>query len=213
MRFERLLQVAGDEPLFTSGLLLAGDVNERDVRRQLSRWTAAGRIVELRRGLYALSRPYAKVRAHPFLVANMLVPGSYVSLQSALAHHGLIPEYVPAVTSVGAARPGRWETPLGAFELRHVRPALLFGYSREEVLPGQHAFVARPEKALLDLVHLTPGGHETAFLDGLRLQNLSKLDLPDLRRLAAVAGMPKWKRAAAAVAALSRNEEREYEDA
>ena len=107
----------GDEPVFDAGLLLAGEVDPADVRRQLSRWTAAGRLYQVRRGLYALAPPFQKVRPHPFLVANRLVQGSYVSCQSALAHYGLIPEYVPVVTSVAAARPGRWETPLGSLSV------------------------------------------------------------------------------------------------
>lgn len=64
----------GDEPVFEAGLLLAGDVDPSDVRRQLSRWVNAGRLYQLRRGLYALAPPFQKIRPHPFLVANRLVP-------------------------------------------------------------------------------------------------------------------------------------------
>ena len=42
---------------------------------------------------------------------------------------------------------------------------------------------ATPEKALLDLVHLTPGADSPAYLRELRLQNLERLDLGELRRL------------------------------
>ena len=80
----------GDEPVFETGLLLAGDVDPVDVRRQLSRWTAAGYLYQVRRGLYALAPPYRKVEPHPFLAANRIVRPSYVSLQSALAFHGFI---------------------------------------------------------------------------------------------------------------------------
>ncbi len=121
MKFERLLETVGDEPVFEPGLLLAGDVDPADVRRQLSRWVEAGRLYQLRRGLYALAPPYQKVKPHPFLVANRLVRGSYVSLQSALAHCGLIPEYVPVTTSVTTSRPARWDTPLGIYDFRHIQ--------------------------------------------------------------------------------------------
>jgi predicted transcriptional regulator of viral defense system len=100
MEFTRLIEIVGDEPVFETALLLAGDVDPADVRRQLSRWTRAGRLYQLRRGLYALAPPFQRVKPHPFLVANRLVRASYVSLQSALAHHGLIPEVVPVTTSV-----------------------------------------------------------------------------------------------------------------
>ncbi|NJM42531.1 MAG: hypothetical protein HC853_18225 [Anaerolineae bacterium] len=44
------------------------------------------------------------------------------------------------------------------------------GYVRHEVAPNQFAFVAQAEKALLDLIHLQPGGDAPAYLSELRLQ-------------------------------------------
>ena len=44
MEFTELLGIVGSEPVFETGLLLAGDVNPADIQRQLSRWTAAGRL-------------------------------------------------------------------------------------------------------------------------------------------------------------------------
>ena len=76
MKFDALLEVVESEPVFETGWLLAGDIDPADVRRQLSRWVRAGRIVQLRRGLYALAPPFRKAIPHPFLVANRLVPGS-----------------------------------------------------------------------------------------------------------------------------------------
>jgi predicted transcriptional regulator of viral defense system len=207
MEFQRLLEIVGDEPVFETTLLLVGDVNPANVRRQLSRWTQAGRLYQLRRGLYALAPPFQKVKPHPFLVANRMVRGSYVSLQSALAHYGLIPEGVPVVTSVSAARPARWDTPLGSYEFRHVKTDLLRGYRLAELGGGQSAFVAAPEKALLDLIYLQPGGDTLAYLQELRLQNLDGLDLDKLEKQAQ---RPKLRRAAALVADLARSEA-EYE--
>jgi predicted transcriptional regulator of viral defense system len=84
MEFSSFLEIVGDEPVFETGLLLAGDVDHSDVRRQLSRWTKAGRLYRLRRGVYTLAPPYQKTRPHSFVVANALVRGSYVSLQAPL---------------------------------------------------------------------------------------------------------------------------------
>ena len=52
-----------------------------------------------------LGKPIGRVSAHPFVVANALKKASYVSLQSALSHYGMIPEYVPVTTSVTTRRP------------------------------------------------------------------------------------------------------------
>jgi len=211
MEFSRLLEIVGDEPVFETGLLLAGDLDPANVRRQLSRWTRTGRIYQLRRGVYALAPPFQKVNPHPFLVANRLVRGSYVSLQSALAYHGLIPEAVPATTSVTAIRPARWDTPLGVYEYRHVKKELLFGYQWTEVGNDQRAFVATAEKALLDLVHLQPGGDAPEYLRQLRLQNLERLDLDQLYSHATRAESPKLHRAADRIIELAEAEAKEYE--
>lgn len=212
MKFDELVTVVGDAPVFEAGLLLAGDVNPADVRRQLSRWVAAGRLYQVRRGLYALAPPFRKVTPHPFLVANRLVHGSYVSCQSGLAHHGLIPEYVAMVTSVTAARPGRRQTPLGVYQFRHVTAELVYGYRLTDVADGQQAFVATPEKALLDLIYLQPGGDERSYLQELRLQNLETLDLGVLQHQAERAGSAKLKRAVTVVARLAQGEADEYHE-
>jgi predicted transcriptional regulator of viral defense system len=196
MKWQALLALVADEALFASALLLAGDVSAAQVRLQLSRWVKTGRLLQLRRGLYALAPTWRKLEPHPFLIANQLQRGSYVSLQSALAFYGVIPEHVPTVTSVGPGRPETVRTPLGAFQFSHLAQTLLFGYSRVEIAPRQFAFVASPEKALLDLVHLTPSADSAEYLQELRLQNPASISLATLDGLAQRSRKPKLTRAA-----------------
>lgn len=196
MKWEALLALVAGEPVFPSALLLAGEVSTAQVRLQLSRWVKAGRLLQLRRGFYALAPTWRKVEPHPFLVANRLQRGSFVSLQSALAFHGVIPEHVPVVTSVGPGRPETVHNPLGAFQFNHLTGRLFFGYSRMEVAARQFAFVASPEKALLDLIHLTPGADSKDYLGELRLQNPEAMNLSMLDELARRSGKAKLLRAA-----------------
>jgi predicted transcriptional regulator of viral defense system len=202
MKFADLLAFTAKLPFFETGLLLAGAVVPADVRRQLSRWVQAGRVIQLRRGMYTLAAPFQQTPPHPFLIANSLLPGSYISLQSALAYHGLIPEYVAQTLSVTTQRPSHWRNPMGDFRFQHLAPHLFFGYQQMTFTPGQEAFIAFPEKALLDLVHLTPEGDDPLYLDGLRLQNLERLDSQLLQQLASRAGKPKWMRAASRIVAM-----------
>jgi predicted transcriptional regulator of viral defense system len=213
MDFEQLLNLLGDIPVFESALLLAGDIRPQAVRLQLTRWTRSGRLIQLRRGLYVVAPPYQKVKPHPFLVANLLQRASYISLQSALAFHGIIPETVPATLSVTTGRPRRWETPLGVFEFRHIQPGLLSGYRMTELQSsgsGQQALVATPEKALLDLVYLQPGGDSPGYLGGLRLQALERLDPDELRRQAGFFNSPKLNRAVKIIIRLAREVTQEF---
>ena len=126
MNFGELVEIVADEPLFKTGLLLAGEVDAANVHRQLSRWTSSGRRWQLRRGLYALAPPWRKHRSHPFLVANRLAPGSYVSGLSALAFVRAIPEHVAEVTSCTGGRPRTYHTPLGRFSFRCLKAGLRF---------------------------------------------------------------------------------------
>ena len=209
MKFHELAEIVSDEPLFETGLLLAGAVDPADLHRQLSRWTRTGRIQQLRRGLYALAPPWRKQTPHPFLVANRLAPGSYVSGLSALAFAHVIPEHVAEVTSVTTGRPHVRRTPLGRFSFRHVKLGLLFGCRHVDLGQGRHAFVAVPEKALLDLVHLHPGGDDEAYLRELRL-DFDALQLDVLGAFAERTAMPKLARAAERIRRLAR-EAPEYE--
>jgi predicted transcriptional regulator of viral defense system len=203
MEFSELVDIVGDEPVFESGLLLAGAADPRLISMQLSRWKKAGKLCQLRRGLYTLAPPFQKIQPHPFLLANRLVPASYVSLQSALAYYGMIPEHTPVTTSVTTGRPGRRDTPLGVFDFIHLQASLFAGFDFIDVSDSQQAFVASPEKALLDLVYITPGGDRRAYLQELRLQDLDRLDLDALEGLARQMGKPKLLRAAAEVRRLA----------
>jgi hypothetical protein len=198
-----LVEIVDDEPVFETGFLLAGDVDPADVKRQLCRWVRSGRLHQLRRGLYALAAPYRKVKPHPFLVANRLVRGSYVSMQSALSYHGLIPEYVPVITSVTTGRPQRRENVFGSFEYHHLRTGLLTGYRLEKLGGGQEALVAAPAKALADLVHLVPGADSRDYLSELRLQNLEKIEAAELLEHSVLGERPKLRRAFRHLAALA----------
>lgn len=210
MEFTELLKIVQDEPVFETGLLLSGNTNPREIHRQLSRWRQAGKIYQLRRGLYCLAPPFQKIYPHPFLVANRLRPGSYVSLQSALAYFGMIPEYVPVTTSITTSRPAQWDTPVGVFDFRHIQVDFFDGYRFVDLGENQRAFIATPEKALLDLVYLEPGGDTHDYLTELRLNNLEQLDWQLLERLARKIEKPKLTRAMTVIRELAE-EEAEFE--
>jgi len=199
MKFEDLLSIVEDEPVFETSLLLSGNVDPVDVRRQLSRWAGNGRVNQLRRGLYTLAAPYRKVKAHPFVVANRMVRPSYVSLQSALGFHGLIPESVPVTTSITTGRPGEFSTPLGIFVFRHVRTPLFQGFREVEMGDRQPAFVATAEKALLDLLYLEKSSDSEAYLGELRLEMDDGFDLDEFERLSQMFRSPKVRRAVTGV--------------
>lgn len=202
MKWAELLQIVGREPVFHSSVLMAGGIDPADLGRQLSRWVRSGNLVQLRRGLYALSERHQKTRPHPFLVANRLKRASYVSLQSALEFHGLIPEYVPSVTSATTGRPEELVISFGTFMYKHIKKELFTGYRTVDVGEGQSAFIATPEKALLDLLYLTPRSDNPDYLRELRLQNTEILNRKLLLDFAERSRSKKLLRAARMLAEL-----------
>ena len=204
MQFGDLLATVRDLPVFRSSFLLAGNRDPADVRRQLARWTRAGRVVQLRRNVYLLGQPWRRIEPHPFVVANALQRPSYVSLQSALAYHGMIPEAAPVTTSVTTGRPLTCSTALGAFTFRRLGHRAFFGYREVAVLHDQAALIATPAKALLDLVYLTPGGEAPEYLESLRLDALDAVPARDLLACARCWDKPKIRRAVAQLLRMKR---------
>ena len=202
MNFAELLAIVEDEPVFETGWLMTGQPANSGLHAQLSRWTRAGRLHQLKRGLYALAPPYRKVIADPFVIANRLMPGSYVSTHSALAFAGAIPEYVTATTSCGPGRPHVRGTPLGRHIFQRLRPEMLdlsaggaAGYRQVELARNQRALVAAPEKALLDLAYLTAGADDPRWIEEMRL-NYETIDPEFLIALAMASRKPKLLRCA-----------------
>ncbi len=194
MKWHELLEKVSHEPLFKTSLLAAGE-NMVQLRLQLSRWVKQGKIIQLQRGLYTLAPPYGKNTPQLFVIANALKPASYVSLQSALAYYNLIPEYVPEITSVTTQRPETIQTPLGKFTFRHIKKSLFWGFKYLDLTYQQFAFVAEPEKALFDLIYLTPDANHYHYLKELRLQHLDTFRLDLFKQYGAKSHSPKLHKA------------------
>jgi predicted transcriptional regulator of viral defense system len=180
MKLEELADRVPGNGLFRSGQILSGYPQPAHVRRQLDRWVKNGRVIQLRRGVYLLQKPYVSSNAHPFAVANTLKKASYVSLQSALSYYGMIPEYVPATTSVTTERPEEYDTQVGRFQFRHISPKRFFGFEENELSPNQQVLMATPAKALVDLLYLTPHCDNPEYLRELRLHEPDGFDRESL---------------------------------
>ncbi|MDP2300418.1 MAG: type IV toxin-antitoxin system AbiEi family antitoxin domain-containing protein, partial [Actinomycetota bacterium] len=154
MKRQELAEIVAQEPMFTTGMLLGPGIDSANIRKQLSRWVAQGLVVQLRRGLYVLGDEHRRIEPHPYEISNRLAPGSYVSLETVLGEMGLIPEAVVVTTAVTTGKQGVVRTRFGQFLYQHVKGALFWGYEAREIAPGRTAFVALPEKALLDMAYL-----------------------------------------------------------
>jgi hypothetical protein len=112
-------------------------------------------ILRLKPGLFVLNAPYRKSEPHPYILAASLHSPSHISLQSALAYHGLIPEAVYQVSSVTLSRSRQFSTPLGVFTFQTVKTRLpRAGVEALEISRNAWAFIATPLRAIADLLYL-----------------------------------------------------------
>ena len=183
MRIEGFIQKVQGLPIIDTGVLLAGQKNSTAVKVQISRWAKSGKLLQLKRGIYALAPAYRKIQPVEYYIASVLKHPSYVSLEKALEFHGLIPEAVHVYTSLTTKRPTRFTTPLGIFDYRHIQVSLFWGY-RPLTIDRQTFFMANPEKAILDLIYLNDIRVSLEYLNELRLQNYEQIDLGRLEQYA-----------------------------
>jgi predicted transcriptional regulator of viral defense system len=138
-----------------SELLGGGDARRYGL---VNRALKDGSLIRLKRGVYTLAKAHRSAPMHPFAVAQALLPGSYISFESALAYHGWIPEAVLVTASV---TPGRktLEIPATEFGSFKYHPLAIADYRflsgvERVTFDKLTAFVAKPLRALMDLVAL-----------------------------------------------------------
>jgi predicted transcriptional regulator of viral defense system len=161
--------------VFDYQVLLDALAGYRKPRDRITRLLASGAIVRLKKGLYCFGEAFRKEPLSREYLANLIYGPSYVSLEYALSHHGLIPERVETVTSVTTRRSRDFDTPFGTFSYRMLKgPRYAVGAILETAAKTPF-LVASPEKALADKVWT-----DKRF-SGLRLSDYDAYLYDDLR--------------------------------
>jgi len=159
--------------------------------RNLVNWQKKGYLIRLRNGLYTFAAQ-ANKEQDLFVVANRLYEPSYVSLESALSWHGVIPEGVYSVESVATRKTNCFITPIARFNYRTIKSELFFGYDilQSEKSPFRMATL---EKAILDFYYLNPNVVSAIDLQSLRwsLVAIAQVDFQQLADFAKLFNTPK----------------------
>jgi len=116
----------------------------------MRRLAKSGLVTPMRKGLWALAE-----RPDPLALTEYVTAPypSYVSLQTALYQHGMIDQIPSMIFVVSLARSARIETGLGTYSVHHVQPGFFDGF---QSLPDSGIKLALPEKALVDVLYLSP---------------------------------------------------------
>jgi predicted transcriptional regulator of viral defense system len=152
---------------------------------RLSEWKRKGYITALRKGYYIFTDIELTHYIH-FLIANRLYTPSYISLETALSYHNLIPEIVYAYMSVTTRLPKQFHNDCGVYSYRQIKQDAYRGYELLSIPNHRRKVkIATLEKALLDYLYHHP---ELATPDdflSLRLNEevLNQLDSERLQTL------------------------------
>lgn len=129
--------------------------NHKSVHNKICEQEESGRIIRLKRGLYVVSPKVSGKLLSMELIANHIYGPSYVSMETALRHYGLIPETVYLTRSITTKHSRTFDNSLGRFEYIQC-PKESFSIGIRQEINGNSAFlIASPEKALCDLIAYT----------------------------------------------------------
>lgn len=134
---------------------------------QLTLWQKQKYITKIRGGVYVFND--IKNKINPWELSAVVVEPSYISLETVLSRHSLVPEMVFATTCITTKNTRSHQTYLGTMSYRHIQPDLFFGYyvERDTFRPYN---IAYPEKALLDFFYLNPQYKDQDHIEGLRIE-------------------------------------------
>lgn len=144
---------------------LRGFANQRV---KIARLLESGELISLRRGLYASRRDL-----DPHCLAGPMYGPSYISFETALAWHGMIPEGVKEILSATMKRSASFENDFGRFRYFNV-PKAIYPTGIQRIVDADLPFlIASPTKSLADSIAREPGFRSMAnvarWMDGMRI--------------------------------------------
>jgi len=176
LKFLEHIQNSHLKPMFSEEelRLLFSDQEPYFIHNGISRNLKSGKLLKLRRGLYLLSDQSSSVSR--LSIANHLYSPSFVSFESALSYHGLIPEAVYTMTSAFPLnKKKQFETSTGVYSFEY-SPAFSFFLGVEKNADG--VLMASPLRALFDLVSIRRKNYRTL----VEMEGDLRIDLDQLQK-------------------------------
>lgn len=150
-------------------------------RNKIQSLCRSGEIIRVRKGLYVPGNRVA-TRIDPLVLSGLVYGPSYVSRESALAWHGLIPEAVDEITCMTSKRAKLFRTPVGRFSYVPINEGAFPIGILLETGQGGSWFMAEPEKAICDRIAQVKGLHTMRDVPDL-LQDDLRISPEDLNSL------------------------------
>lgn len=153
------------------------------VSRHASQWFIKSHakdeiFIKLRNGLYML----ADYPAPHYVIANLLYAPSYISFDTALSFHGLIPETIYTVTSATTKGTREFTVQNVLFKYHKLKKKIYTGYKPIKYLDTT-ILMAEPEKALADYLYFVALEQRGLHYERLDLGKIKKEKLMQHVRL------------------------------
>jgi len=156
------------KPVFTpQDIKLLFNAKDRAVNGFLTYNSQKGKIIKLKRGLYAVKKSYIS----PYLIANMAYRPSYISFETALSYYHLIPETVYSVISATNKTSRDWTMQENNYIYRSLKKEAYTGYIIRTV-ENEQILIATAEKALADYCYFNYLGKIKEWNNRLELKNI-----------------------------------------
>ena len=167
--------------------LLGGTADSYSAR--INRAVAQGQLIRLKRGVFCFGKRLASRSLSFFEMAQFIYGPSYISFESALSYHGLIPEAVYMTTSACVLRNKKFENTLGRFSYNRL-PTENFFIGVDYVEQGDNRFLmASPWKALLDYIYYRKENwrdfspiEESLRIELSELPKITRIELSNLKK-------------------------------
>lgn len=176
-----------DFPAFS--LRDAAKLSSKVYHHRLVDWQKKGYITRVANGIYLFSDAEVDELYHYYLSGRVYEP-SYISLESAFAFYGFIPESVYRVTAVSTRK--TWQTSFNdiIFSYRTISRNCFWGYT---LLKWKNTIIkiAEPEKAIIDYFYLNPGIDSPEKISGVRFnadEIMAKINWKKLREYLQLCG-------------------------
>ena len=166
-------------------------LNEASAKVGLSRYAKSGFILRLKRGEYIMkSRWQGLDEIETFQIANRLQVPSYISLLTALAYHGYTTQ-VPRdiVESMASMRSCRIQVKDKIFRYVKIPERFYRNFTKQDEI-----FIATPEKALLDALHLMSLGRYRLDLSAIDIDRFDRKRLMRAAKIYPGLDIGRWVR-------------------
>lgn len=129
-------------------------ISRQASRNLIGKLVRNGWLVRIKKGSFAIANleSHSFSNISPLAIAQVLVPGSYVSFEYALNYHGHFDQFPAKITSVTTANTKHFSFQGTEYLFVKAKPEMMEGFKEVEI-EGQSGRVAELEKALLDFLH------------------------------------------------------------